>query len=113
MPNLYYKLYLMEVLTDNGIVVTDGPNQHYVKTVPNDHKVTILLRKAISLWESGDIDAFLEIYADKEKSRRDWSIEDRFRLKCTRFGNPRTCLSWIEEEIAIAEYKAIIAAENQ
>jgi hypothetical protein len=57
--NKYYRPYLKMTLTDDGIVLTDGPNNDYIRTASNDSLVVQYLRKAISLYRDGNEDEFL------------------------------------------------------
>ena len=113
--NQYYRPYLKEVLTSSGIIVTDGPNNDYAKTVPNDDRVVILLREAVSLWNSNNRNGFLELFDDSAK-RKDYDIEEISRFSstifpdnsndsCDRFKTKdgKTCISWILEAISIEE----------
>jgi hypothetical protein len=106
MKNKNYKPYIRETLTKNGIVITDGPNHDHVQTLPNDHKVTLLLREALELWIMGDKKALLDLYSNKER-RSDFTIEENFAFKCVKFGIPSTCLSEIVDNIDIANAEFI------
>ena len=116
--NQYYRPYLKEVLTNSGIVVTDGPNNDYVKTVPNNDRVVILLREAVRLWNSNNRNGFLELIDDPDK-RRGYSVEEYSRFSstifpdnsndsCDRFKTKdgQTCISWLLEAISLDEYYA-------
>jgi hypothetical protein len=101
--NRYYQPYVREVLTKDGIVVTDGPHGEFIKTVPNDNDAVKLLREAIAIHESGDEAAFLAFCHDKKRWDK-FSPEDRFMIKGSYFGDPKTCLDNILEDIQIREY---------
>ncbi|MCL1987055.1 MAG: hypothetical protein FWG64_03675 [Firmicutes bacterium] len=105
----FYKAIFYEY--EDAIIVVDC-----VKTLPNDHRVTIMLKRAIELWEDGNIADFLDLYSDKNDERSDFTIEELFMFKGTQFHTnfkvfpqyPKfylsyaehgTCLSWIVEEI--------------
>ena len=97
-----HKPYIREVLTSNGVVITDGPNNEYVETLPNDNKTVVLLRRAIQLWKNNEQSAFLALI-DNSDSYEDFSVDDRFVFKCTIFddGEKITSISDILEDISI------------
>jgi hypothetical protein len=105
MENKYYRPYLNYSLTEAGIVMTDGEDNHYVATYPNDHKVTKLVNEVKSLWDKGDIDGFLRIVYDKKDNWGSFTFEEMVMFEGTRFGDPITCVDWIEEELSIKSFQ--------
>ena len=100
--------YRNEVLTEAGIVRTNALTGKYVQTLPNDDKVTMLLREAVALLEQGDRDGFVALYCDEERLAG-FTMDERFTFKGTKFpsdgrgsGNGVNCLFWINEAISIA-----------
>ena len=112
MKPLYHRPHLEGILTDDGIVVTDGPDNKYIKTIQNDHMVVIMLREAITLWENNKLDEFIALYVDKEGRRNGFSVEEFIMFKSAKFGEPRTCLSWLNEDLQIAESRKDIENEK-
>ena len=116
--NRYYRPYLREVLTSEGIVVTDGINNKYIKTVPDEDRVVMLLRKAISIWDTGDRNEFVNFvynnnicseFTIEEMSRfRSTIFTDNGPDKCDRFvsDDGGTNISWIIEAISIEESRS-------
>ncbi|MCL1988824.1 MAG: hypothetical protein FWG64_12785 [Firmicutes bacterium] len=115
--SFFYRAIFIDSISDereDEIVILDR-----VKTFPNDHKATIMLRRAIELWESGNIADFLDIYSDYNRELYDFTIEElsmfrgaefhtnimflheypKFDLSCP---SPHgTCLEWIVDEIQL------------
>ena len=98
------------VLTDDGVLVIDAITCEYIKTIPNDDRMVILLRKAIVLWANGDIDNFISLTNEWYEAYNldKFTIEEGWVFKYTNFQPPPnidnsvkkyTCISWILEDI--------------
>ena len=82
-----YRPYHKSILTDSGIIETDGPDNKCIRLIPNDDRVVQLLRKAIALWENGDYDNLTALYDNWNKREKagEFTKEEGMIFGCTEF----------------------------
>lgn len=88
--------YSYEELADEGIYVHHVLSGELVRFLPNNDKVTILVREAKALWDAKDKEGFLALYRNKERFK-DFTFEDRWAFKSTYFDG--TSVDWIFRKI--------------